>query len=196
MRQEEEAKRRGDGEGQRGAENVERRREGEGDRGTGGGEITWWKKPGKRGTEEEKTQMKKRSEGREREAESGDKNISHNVHKLQCTKHKVPLCGGYLLASINIIFFYPSFNSLAPSLQHQEIPKRCNNRPSIQLPLPVLDPSCQWGLECFECDGVCAGHFLNPLDALKSIQPMHDFPSVVIGKAFKDMKGTTPFLLR
>ena len=41
------------------------------------------------------------SEGRESVRTCSDKN-SHNVHKVQCTKPQVPLCGGYLLDGNNV----------------------------------------------------------------------------------------------
>lgn len=60
--------------------------------------------------------------------------------------------------------------------------------PSIKnIPLPVSDSNCPWsGSACIDCKGLCAGHYLEPKEALESPGAVASSPpSTVIQKAFR-----------
>jgi hypothetical protein len=60
--------------------------------------------------------------------------------------------------------------------------------PSIKsIPLPVPDPNRPWsGSACIDCKGLCAGHYLEPKEALASLGAVASSPpSTVIQNAFK-----------
>ena len=60
--------------------------------------------------------------------------------------------------------------------------------PLTHLPMPVLDPECQWGnKKCKQCSGFCSGHFVHPQAAVSSFAiPMTRPPSAIIQQAFKE----------
>lgn len=61
------------------------------------------------------------------------------------------------------------------------------------VPLPIPDPFRPWGnSDCTECTGSCYGHFLRPLDAIKSVAPPMAPPSQIIKVAFEALLQYPP----
>ena len=116
------------------------------------------------------------------------------IWKLRCDHITKGLFGQYL-------FYLLCSNCKSGDCPHpiccgptQEIPRWYEGGPPITyLPLPVPDPSRSWGSACSECEGICSGHYLKPLEAFNStMKPLSEPPSTVLSEAFKKLKGTAP----
>ena len=96
------------------------------------------------------------------------------------------------------IFYLLCSNCKDPDCPHticqsgrQEVPTWYEHGPTVSyLLLPIPDTSHPWGSTCSDCKGCCYGHYLKPKEALTSTHtPMSEPPSVIIGTAFKKLKG-------
>jgi len=97
------------------------------------------------------------------------------------------------------LFYLLCSNCKAPNCPHAicqggrrgEVPAWYEGGPTVSyLPLPIPDTSRPWGSSCSDCKGCCYGHFLKPVEALTSThKPMSEPPSVILGTAFKKLKG-------
>ena len=75
------------------------------------------------------------------------------------------------------------------------VPTWFPNGPTIHtIPLPVPDPAFPWGNKsCSRCTGFCAGHFLQPAEALQArATEMKQPPSLILKDFFHKLAGREP----